>query len=297
MELYEMVVLVAEKALEELTRSKTKNIRGTHLIEWALKNQGQFNFNIEPLKVSWSSYLTRAISDPKTKIAREPGKYSLILKDKMTEILPDSVKEVDDTEEKPVESENQPSERQKREEVLYQLLSEWFSSKLYNSEVTANLRKGTSWGNPDIVGIMLVDDPLGRQQIEMGTIEAKISLLNWRKEFFEAVSHKRFSNRSYFAFAVGANEPAIESIPNYDELRKYGEKYNVGVLAVFLAEKDYQQLTQANVTSLRLTLDDVVVSEIWPARYELVGTIEMYEFVKNVLGLDSPTKVNNFGKR
>lgn len=297
MDLYEKVTIAAEKALKQLSKEKKKNLKGNVLLEWVLSNPNEFDFPVDILKNSWGAYLTKAISDPKTKIAREPGKYSLILKDKQSDILQESIQEENASEQQIQESRAQSVERQKREEVLYNLLAEWFTSKSYNSEVTANIRKGTRWGNPDIVGILLVDDPLGRQQIEIGTIEAKISLSDWRKEFFEAVSHKRFSNRSYFAFAVGANEPSPESIPSYEELRKYGEKYNIGILAVFLNENDYKQLTQSEVTSLKLTIDDVVVSEIWPAMYELISTSELYSFVKDVLGLTSPTMVNSFGKR
>ena len=62
-------------------------------------------------------------------------------------------------------------------------------------------------------------------------------------------------------------------------------------------EKDYKQLTESDVSTLKLTLDDVIVSEIWPAMFDFVSTSDLYSFVKNVLELDSTTKVNNFGKK
>ena len=298
MTIYEKIVHAATVALEEMITDGKTTIKANELFSWIQANQQKFTFDVDELRGSWGPYLTRAMNDPKTMIARQPGKYSLILKDKQTEFVQESV-----TEESPSEAdllapaEQLASERQKREEVLYELLADWLISKGYSSDVTANTRKGEKWGNPDVVGISLVDDPLGRQQIEIGTIEAKISLAGWRKELFEAVSHKRFANRAYFAFAVGANDPAVENIQQYSELRKYGERYRVGVLAVFLDEDDYQQLVNSDVSSLKLSLEEVVVSEIWPAMYDLVETAEMYNFVKNVLSLDSPTKVNSFGRR
>jgi len=298
MDIYEMVVKAAEKGLEALGKTKNKNIKGNQLLEWILNNKDQFDFNVELIKVSWGAYLTRAILDPETKIAREPGKYSLILDNKKSEIVQESLTdEESNPTAKPGNIEQQSPDRQKREEILYNLLAEWLSLQKYNAEVRADSRKGCKWGNPDIVGIMLVDDPLGRQQIEIGTIEAKISLADWRKEFFEAVSHKRFSNRSYFAFAIGANRPIIDknTIPYYEELRKYGEKYNVGILVVFLVVINYNKLTKENISGLNLTLDNVVINEIWPAIYEYVSPNDMYCFVKDILELDSSTEVNSFG--
>lgn len=296
--IYANVVTAAEKALSELLKSKEKSIKGNTLLDWVVKHPDEFDFNIDALKNSWGTYLTRAISDPDTKIAREPGKYSLVLKDKSKDLnLEPASDETENTETCIPEQKKDTIERQKREDALYKLLSEWFISRNYNAEVTAHIKKGDQWGNPDIVGIMLIDDPFGNQQIEIGTIEAKISLNNWRKEFFEAVSHKRFSNRAYFAFAVGAKEPSIQSIREYEQLRSYGEKYNVGILAVFMDAKDYQQLIKDDVSKLKLALDDVIVTEIWPAMYDLVSTSDLYFFVTKVLDLDTTTKVNNFGKR
>ncbi|NTW34513.1 MAG: hypothetical protein HGB12_18140 [Bacteroidetes bacterium] len=61
--------------------------------------------------------------------------------------------------------------------------------------------------------------------------------------------------------------------------------------------KDYQQLIKDDVSKLKLALDDVIVTEIWPAMYDLVSTSDLYFFVTKVLDLDTTTKVNNFGKR
>jgi hypothetical protein len=44
-------------------------------------------------------------------------------------------------------------------------------------------------------------------------------------------------------------------------------------------------------------LEDVVVTEVWPAIYDLAGTTEIYSFVKDVLSLDYATKGNSFVKR
>lgn len=38
--------------------------------------------------------------------------------------------------------------------------------------------------------------------MEIATVEVKPTLANWERQFFEAVSHRRFANRSYFAFEL-----------------------------------------------------------------------------------------------
>mgnify|MGYP006974890755 CR=1 FL=1 len=54
----------------------------------------------------------------------------------------------------------------------------------------------------DVVGLKVSEGLLGQRDLEVATIEAKLTRKSWKQVFFEAVSHKRFSHRAYFAFGA-----------------------------------------------------------------------------------------------
>lgn len=297
MGIYEKVVFTATRALESLSKSNKKPITGRSLHEWVKKNQDDFEFDITDVESSWGVYLTRAVADPKTRIAREPGKYSYILEDKSLPV------EVRDIEEQPISKElsDEKSKNQQRELKLYHLLSDWLRSVKYNASVTYFTKRGKTWGNPDITGILVDENILGQRNIELATIEAKTSVNNWRKEFFEAVSHKRFSNRAYFAFAFPAKEAtlaSLELIPEYSEMRKYAEKYKVGLLAVLIEPSQYSVLLKEDLNSnFEISLEDVVVVELWPAVFDFVPNSDINFFLSEVLGLKNLGDIYQFGRQ
>lgn len=291
MDNYEKIVQAAEKAIERL-RSSKKSTMGRNLLDWIKQNQKEFEIDINELEPLWGVYLYQAVSDPNTRIAREPGTYSYILQDKkLTEVEP---VEKEETEEK--------KKNQQRELKLYKLLSDWLRSMRYNASVTYNTKKGKMWGNPDITGVMVDDNLiLGQRNIEIATIEAKASVNNWRREFFEAVSHKRFSNRAYFAFAYPAKEatPAsLELIPEYAEMRKYAEKYKVGLIAVLVQPEKYNMLVKDDLKqNFEISLDEVVVLELWPAVFDFVSFSDINYFLVEVLELKSLAEIYQFGRK
>ncbi len=297
MDIYKNLVEAVEKALEELTKEdrEDKRINGKDIQKWVKDNAREFEFDVNDLLASWGAYLTRATADPNNRIAREPGKYSFILRDKEKDTEVPGILENEENANVKVEESRDQSGNQKRENILYDLFVEWLQSRGYKADITAMRKTGGRWGNPDVTGLLLIEDPFGRQELEIGTIEVKVSDSDWKKDFFEAVSHKRFSHRAYFAFPVLSDEPSIEQIKGYEELRNYGEKYNVGILVLFLPEQDYNTLNNGHASQLDLSLGDVLVQEIWPAVYEEVSPIETTNFVRTVLGLDSTTKINSFG--
>lgn len=73
--------------------------------------------------------------------------------------------------------------------------------------------------------------------IEICTIEAKKDFQDWERHFFEAVSHRRYANRAYFAFPLP--ESSQNKLP--DDLRYYSELYNVGVLTLIFSDEDYSK--------------------------------------------------------
>lgn len=127
-----------------------------------------------------------------------------------------------------------------REKYLYPIFAEWLLGNCDRVKDTSDKRGSNlgTWGNPDITGIM-IREVLGEiEDIEIITLEIKITIDDWRYNIFESIAHKRFSNRSYFCFS----HPE-ELIPKIDDdLRYYAEIFGVGILILPLKEDHYNEL-------------------------------------------------------
>ena len=132
--------------------------------------------------------------------------------------------------------------------------------------------------------------------LELASIEAKISEFDWRRVFFEAVSHKRFADRAYFAFAFGTDQPTTTKLPELQLLREYGEKYRVGILVVFMEPGLHQLLLSAQEAEIpEITLDMVRVEEVWPAMYDPVPLSMRERFLREVLEIEDMKALHTYG--
>lgn len=286
---YDLQVRLVEAALEALGTDQPH--RASEILAWIEKNHSD---ELEMLRASWGSYLSRAASDPTNRIERTPGRYTYSLRAEQPQPVP-SPPEPEPTDVKP-----QPDAavaRQQRETLLYPPLAMWLRSRGYSARVTATSRRGGAWGNPDVTGINVVDGFLGQKSLEIATVEAKISSAQWRYYLFEAVAHKRFAQRAYFAFAQPSDEPTLSEIVDATEMREYGEKYRIGIIVVFLPTDTYTQLLAGNVTTLKLALEEMRIEELWPAIYDDVAASSQLEFVRSVLGLQQDRDVYTFDER
>ena len=103
------------------------------------------------------------------------------------------------------------------EKDLYPLMELWLEKKGYKAKDTSTLKSGGKWGNPDIIGIERVD-VFGAVQIELVYYEIKLSTENWELVIFEAISHKRFCNRSWFCVRTETEAASIpKGIDYYSE--------------------------------------------------------------------------------
>jgi len=114
------------------------------------------------------------------------------------------------------------------ERDLYPLMELWLQQKGFTSKDLSTLKSGGPWGNPDIIGFERVE-VFGAVQIELASCEIKVREANWERDIFEAISHKRFSNRSWFCYRVESDEAPL---PKGIEI--YAEKYRVGVIQIVL---------------------------------------------------------------
>ncbi len=234
------------------------------------------------------------LDDPESHVIREPGRYGYKLQ------IPSPPQATPPEEVQPEEVQPEDSEpvgiKSNREQRLYALLAEWLEAKEYQAEDTSLSKKGGAWGNPDVVGLRCFEGFSSTLHIELASIEAKLTDSNWRRVFFEAVSHKRFADRAYFAFSFGATEPSVSKLPEFHELREYGEKYRVGILTVFMEPAIHKALCESTGNAIpALSLENVRVEEVWPAVSDPVPASTRETFIREVLEISTLQQLHKFG--
>lgn len=181
--------------------------------------------------------------------------------------------------------------RVQKEVLLYPVLETWLIAQGYQSSDISSGRIMGRWGNPDLAGINAIDNFNGLS-LELVTIEAKVSLENWEQWIFEAVAHRRFANRSYFAFAHP--DETISKIPK--DMRYYAELYNIGVLVLALENDVFTRLVAGELVE-PLQVEDVDILEIYSAPYNFVQPRYQLKFCSDALGITSIKKLYQWGKK
>lgn len=166
-----------------------------------------------------------------------------------------------------------------KEKEMYPILEEWLSCQCERVADISNNRKRGQWTNPDILGINH-SVFFGNNLIEVTTIEAKCNLENWRIDFFEAVAHSMFANKSYLAFLCKQSDK-IEK-----DLFLYAQKFGIGLIAIEIPNDEWKN-------GLELKLD--YVKEIFPAPVHNVSIPNQKRFLNN-LGIKETTDIQKFGK-
>lgn len=263
-------------------KSKEDGVSSRDIIRWVEK----FEF-YQHLKKYWNSNLSQ-LTRENPSIRKIPGRYNYCY-DESKKL--ESLASINETE---VASSSVPensavSVKRFYEKNLYACLTDWLVSKNYQAKDTSNLKTGGKWGNPDVTGIKIHENITEQKSVEICTVEAKVNSADWRTLIFEAISHKRFSNRVYFIFGIFSDEVTEELIPDYEDFRLYGEKYGIGIAALFIPES-------VNSDPKDVSLGEVEIREIWPAIYQhtLPGQSEV--FLKEQLKIPDLKSLYNFGK-
>lgn len=246
----------ATEALESLKATSSNKKTGAQIYEEACKNNPDFSSMIA--ESVFKSYLSNLWKQDDSRIGKDSGTHGYYLK-KDKSSMPDGEQDASSDERAPKETKKEIKHK-KNEMLLYPILKNWLQTQGYRSDDTSLMKKMGKWGNPDITGI-LVDETLGSFDFEVITIEAKITVNNYQNDFFEAVSHKRFANRVYFAFS--ATEEQYKQ--THEELRYYSELYGVGVLVV-VEEKHYASYLDGKLKEIDPDLVDVY--ELFSAPFE-----------------------------
>ncbi len=213
--------------------------------------------SIEVAPNVFTTYLSNCVRDPESTIyteGRRKGYYVSIVAEKVSQI--------ERTEDHEDSSPEEVKKRVEREKPLYAPLVEWLRGQGYRADDTSSSKKLGEWGNPDVTGVMPVVH-LQSTIIEIVTIEAKFSLKGWKRWIFEAVSHRRFANRAYFAYAR-LSETILKVPP---EMRYYCELYDVGVLAIGLESDTFLSLGEGKNKSIDLQDTEIEVVHFAPFSY------------------------------
>lgn len=163
--------------------------------------------------------------------------------------LDSTITEIEEIEE---EANNQADEFLDKGEVIlekdvYKFVKEWLFEK-ENDRVAdiSNLKRNGKWGNPDLIGLK-IEDIFGRPEVEITTVEVKLTDDSWEKWIFEAVAHTRFSNRSYFAFVYPEN---LISKLDSSGIQMYAEHFGIGVLVMVVDNPLYLSIKKREPLSL-----------------------------------------------
>lgn len=284
---YEVARELAREALNALLVDGKTRASGAEMLNWIRANRSD---HVESVEKSWYSFLTYMQSDPESWVAREPGQYGFLLRQ------PEQPLQQEQPLAEPQPDPAQVAVRVQREKRLYSVLVNWLDSWEFQAEDTSQRKRGGPWGNPDVVGIKTHEGLGSTLHIELASIEAKISEADWRRVFFEAVSHKRFADRAYFAFAYGSDQPTIAKLPELEQLREYGEKFRVGILAVFMEPALHQLLLNGQAAQIpEITLDMVRIEEVWPAVHDPVPLSMRERFLREVLEINDVKALLTYG--
>jgi len=241
-------------------------------------------------KNTFNIYLSKISNLPESKINCDGRKQGYYLDQLFEKIEPLEVENEEQEEQIQKEIREAKEKGNLLEKDLYQFLAQWlFLAKNEHVSDISNTRAQAKWGNPDLVGLK-VNNLFGATEVEITTIEAKLTWENWEQWIFEAVAHTIFSNRSYFAFVHSRDH--VNKILGTNMLH-YAEMFNVGILLLTVEPEDYVKIKKRDAFSL--TEDNHTIIEYSPAPFNSPHMKYKKKFL-NGLGIQEPKDLYMFGK-
>jgi hypothetical protein len=226
--------------------------------------------------LQYLSVISKKESSPINCLGKRQGYYLAEEAQKILEESQQTLREDDEPERPPTASTQQHKEvgKSQKELLLYPALTEWLMERKYRAKDISNGRSLGKWGNPDVAGIKSIDIFNGIS-IEVVTIEAKVTKDGWEQLIFEAISHRRFANRSYFAFAHPSE--LFDKLP-LDEMRYYAELFQVGILVLQLSNDIFNKLAKGELDKMDSSMVDI--KEVNSAPYQIVQPKYQLDFCK-----------------
>jgi hypothetical protein len=282
---YEKVLFAATEALKTLGATD-KNKAQKYSAVYAKARELFPQLTMPPTAVAQNSfyaYLSQTVQDENSPINCEgPWKGYYLIPADVAALPPPAVT--------PEEVASEQRERREKEGLLYPTVLKWLQAQGYRCAETSSGRKLGRWGNPDITGL-LVTETVGTVEVEVATIEVKPSFEDWEYWIFEAVSHRRFSNRAYFAFA----HPEELALKLPSAMRYYSELYRIGILALMLSNDAFGKLKDGKVYN-PIDPNEVFVQELYSAPFVPVQAQFRKKFLEEGLRLREFKHVCTWGK-
>lgn len=269
--------------------SENRTLPGPKILEAA---KSEFP-TVELVDNTFVQYLSKSAADENSNIAT-PGRRKGYYISRFVEELAREEATEDSSEDAPTQI---LSKRKfEREKLLYPVLVNWVQEQGYRAMDTSSIRARGRWSNPDVTGVRSTET-FGSTEVEVLSIEAKLNSQQWDYDVFEAVSHRRFTNRSYFAFAA-----TPEAVPKLDHasMRYYAELYGIGMLIVAMSKDVHDSLTKPEEKHSKrredpITLDEADVLEMYSAPFYYVQPRWQMEYCKNV-GIERPKDLWTWGE-
>lgn len=124
---------------------------------------------------------------------------------------------------------------------------------------------------------------MGLDSVIAMTVEIKSSQENWRQFVFEAVSHTRFSNLTYYCFAY----PESDRNSFDSEFYMYAEEFGIGLLGIEMEDANFRNFTSNQYDP---TAGDIEVIELNTPRFRNLRPYFREKFLKT-LGITSLTEL------
>jgi hypothetical protein len=230
-------------------------------------------------------YLSKLAHNPQSIISCEGRKQGYFLAEEAEKLVMEAKRQEPEYKES-----KEAKKRVEREKLLYPLLMQWARTRGYNAGDTSTTKAMGKWGNPDVAGVK-VTEYLGAFSIELLTIEAKTSFNDWEQLIFESVSHRRFANRAYFAFAH-PKDLVGKSVG--EEMLYYAELFGVGLLVIGVENKTYEKLIQGELVDT-LEPEEVDIREFYSSPYHYVPLAQQKLFCSKALKCDDVTALVRWG--
>lgn len=294
--LLEKTKIAAEFLLKIDHKSKTAAISGPRLWDRISTKFGNIKDASDEMifradqRNTFLQYLSRLVANEESPINSEGQRKGFYYDSNKTTDLQVSTEKAGPSVEET--SSDTASSRSLREKYLYPTVQAWLASNQYQAADVSSGRSMGKWGNPDVAGINVVEG-IDSIYIEIATVEVKTSSKGWEQLIFEAVSHRRFANRVYFAFATKEQLRAV--IP--DDIKYYAELFKIGILMLVMEDKSYTDFIESKDPSLISNINDVEVIEICAAPYNQVQPKYQALFCKEALGISTIKEVFTWGKR
>ena len=285
------IIRVATQALEMMSdEGVTQPHTGTKIWDYAAQDEKLLSQDEQSeLRASWFVSLSWAAQSDGSRIARQAGHRGYFLASSAPADAPSEDVDEELTTDGGVIVSGAVTSYQQREAKLYELLKTWLSGMGYRTGVVSKTRVGGTWRNPDIAGVLVTSNIAGGAEVEIATIEAKLAVDRVDQRFFEAVAHKRFSNRVYFALVARTTQ----KIPS--DFRSAAERFKVGVLVVRMRDEAYDWLIEGDVRDLEVSDGNAEVEEYWPAAFEAVPPSALKAFLEQNLGIGRAEELYTFG--